>query len=532
VAVPAGSEPIFELPPASDRNCVIYFANQHADLLTPFVRHLRQEYGIDTILTCKSRNDLPKDGRSGFDAAEFAVIVEHGSLLAPHTGYAFEDAKALAEQVRQVEQRLGINLLDILRTDRHFGIGFVTGARFMRSTVGSSIDYGNSIAIVLQLVHYFEALLCHFKPCMVLGGFGPIAGASLLSVANGLGIPVRWPLAAKVGKGFYWAADRHLWPPNLQEEYRLHLAAVEDRGSDETARLERPYGHLRILQQTLKKAVISSLARTLFNTIARAARERVARRRPGYGGYFLRARLRHQIEQWWWLRRAVREAPLLPRLPQGLPFVFYPLMVEPESSIMSEAQTADNQLVVIDWLSKTAPTGWYVLVKEHPGRTSPRPRGFWERIRGYPNVLVAAPFEDMSPVLERAGAVATINGTVGVQAAVAGTPVITFHRGFLGLVMPHVFLAESYVETRQAMEQISTETERAGLKAERRNAGRAFLSALEACSFPVEHEGLLVGVTTGTPVPQHEASRMVDQLIVSLDGLDAGETPIEATSSA
>ena len=175
----------------------------------------------------------------------------------------------------------------------------------------------------------------------------------------------------------------------------------------------------------------------------------------------------------------------------------------------------DNQLTVIDWLAKGVPPGWYVVVKEHPGATSPRPPGFWWRVRRYPNVIVAGTLENADDFGSRALAIACISGTVGVQAALAAKPVLTFHPNFIGRCMPHVLHADSYESTRAALRRI-----RDGdlpERAERMRAARAFVAALGDCSFPIDHRGLQLGIPDEAPIPEADVARAADMLMRSLD---------------
>lgn len=510
------SKPISDFSKVSSRSCVIYFANQQSDLLTPFARHLRQNYGIQSILSCRSKSALPKDGRSGFHADEFAAIVEHGDLLELDKSSSLESPGVLAEEVDRIERQYRIHLIDIIRTDRHFGIGFVAGSKFLRSARAPMVNFGQSLTIALRLVCHFEELLRHINPCVVITGFGPMAGASLFSVAESLGVPVRTLCAARLGKGLYWAVDRYLTPHNFEQKYRRKLEINKNLDEVQPVHLEqRPaYASQKIHQQAMKRTSLRFLVRACFSIVKSAAISRIRGRHLDYGQYSMSSRLKQMYSQWRWRRAAQLENPLMRTLSDQVSFILYPLMVEPESSIMSEAQAADNQLAIIDWLCKAVPAGWYVMVKEHPGRTSPRPNGFWERIKSYPNVLVAATFEDIAPILQRAQAVATINGTVGLQAAISGMPVITFHRGFIGRNMKHVYLAESYTETQQALERLKRDD--TGSISARRLSGKAFNEALDDMNFRVQHEGLLIGVPTSKPVSSIDAAMVADQLIKTL----------------
>jgi hypothetical protein len=273
-------------------------------------------------------------------------------------------------------------------------------------------------------------------------------------------------------------------------------------------------------------------------SVRRKAGDIIKRRRHTYGGYLLRDQLREIVGIWWIRRGFLKEKPLLSELAEDLPYVFFPLAVEPEATLMAESPMADNQLVCIDWLVKTVPAGWRVIVKEHPGLTTPRPAGFWSRLCGYPNLLVAATLESGEALARQARALAVINGSLGIQAAVSGTPVLTFHPRFPGRLLPHVFHADSYARTKAALRSI-TYGDMPSL-GERRRCGQALLAALELEAVPVSDPNLLVGVSGGEKVEREDVSVLGAALIDSIGGFtsassaglsEAGTAPASQTEA-
>jgi hypothetical protein len=202
------------------------------------------------------------------------------------------------------------------------------------------------------------------------------------------------------------------------------------------------------------------------------------------------------------------------KMEHDAPFIFYPLHVEPEASLQTAAQHAPNQTTVIDWLAKAVPAGWQVVVKEHPGQTSLRRRGFWQQIKRYPNVFVASTLEPAETIVTKARAVAVINSTVGLQAAFICKPVITFHEHYIGRLMGHVLYADSFDSTVSALRGILRDEQ--PTIAERRASKRAFDSAFAAYEFPVSDPNLLAGGPNKEPLDQREWETMVEKLIKTI----------------
>jgi hypothetical protein len=115
------------------------------------------------------------------------------------------------------------------------------------------------------------------------------------------------------------------------------------------------------------------------------------------------------------------------------PYVFVPLHFQPEASTYPMGWDFIDQELMIRLLAALVPKGWRILVKEHlvtfdPGRRSEMSRlpDFYRELAAIDNVdLVPMELESFA-MIDRARCVATITGTVGLEALIRGKPVITF----------------------------------------------------------------------------------------------------------
>ncbi|MSO74209.1 MAG: hypothetical protein EXQ99_03525 [Alphaproteobacteria bacterium] len=160
------------------------------------------------------------------------------------------------------------------------------------------------------------------------------------------------------------------------------------------------------------------------------------------------------------------------------------------------------------------PGGWRLLIKEHPVFTAPRPVGFWKRVRAYPNVVVLSTFERGEETLHGAKALATVRGTLGLQAAAVGLPVITPHPAYHGAGLPHVFVTESYRAVEAALCQIACDE--LPPIAERVQAFHAWRAIFDSVSVPIADPNLIQGVAGGQSIEPAELARIADLLA---DGL-------------
>lgn len=498
--------------PEKQKTVLAWYASQFADLIAPLARHLREQYGVNVVLLCYRESVLPNPAHYAFDRTAFAEIISVEDTLYPRPEETIGSMTDFAQQAEVLEKGLSMTLVEILRCDRHLGIDFVTGADFYTSHFDKSTTFLQKLDIAARLCRRFGDLLDRYDVMSVMAVPGDIGPASLIAVAEGRGIPMQQLIRARSGRRYYFTRDRHCWPFGLEDAYKRQLTSLPPDAAAPT--LESPQAAKIYISGLAGRTTFRFLANQIVKSFRREAGRRLKRPEVINREYYLSDRLRLSVERWLFRRRMFSEAPVLPGLEPQQPFIFFPLAVEPESSLMVESQVCDNQLSFLDWVVKTAPSGWLVLVKEHPAATAPRPRGFWERVRRYPNVRVLAALEPGETIAMRSKAVATINGSLGIQAAAQGIPLLTCHPRYVGTLLPHGLLCRRYEDMRSAMLRI--QSDQLPAMAERRRAAAALLSALDTLSYPLEDPHLLRGVAGGEAVKAEQVRLIADTYVQQL----------------
>lgn len=119
--------------------------------------------------------------------------------------------------------------------------------------------------------------------------------------------------------------------------------------------------------------------------------------------------------------RYVREADLA-----GLRYVFFPLHTEPEVSLLVYGRPYVNQIEIVRMLAVSLPIDTVLVVKEHPWMVGKRSLAAYEKMLNIPRVRFADPALEARALVKHADLVAVITGSVALEAAMLGTPVITF----------------------------------------------------------------------------------------------------------
>lgn len=124
------------------------------------------------------------------------------------------------------------------------------------------------------------------------------------------------------------------------------------------------------------------------------------------------------------------------------PFVYFPLHLIPENSVLTLSHTFDEMECLFQ-LSKSVPIDWKVVVKVNPTMLSDydtHPNSYYLEMAKLPNVQFISPLVPSAAILEKASAVACISGTALLEGAVFGKPGIRWgHSEFEVIDLIHRF---------------------------------------------------------------------------------------------
>ncbi|WP_159309684.1 hypothetical protein [Spiribacter roseus] len=111
----------------------------------------------------------------------------------------------------------------------------------------------------------------------------------------------------------------------------------------------------------------------------------------------------------------------------GGPFVYFPLHLQPEMTTSSLGGDFTDQALALERLHDILPQGWRILVKENPKQTAfMRDEAFFCRLRRLESVILVHPRVSTVSLLKNCSLVATITGTAGWEALLAGKPTLVF----------------------------------------------------------------------------------------------------------
>jgi hypothetical protein len=169
---------------------------------------------------------------------------------------------------------------------------------------------------------------------------------------------------------------------------------------------------------------IPSQARSLMKIARRRSLKNALKFSESPAAYSISGLFRESIR----LRKNVFRLPINELIcePPGVPYAFFGMHMQPESSIDVFAHFYSNQIHVIELIARSLPPSHILLVKLHKSDVPNYSRATLDRIARLPGVRLVSPYADTIEFIRRSALVMSIQGTIGLEGALLGKPVIMF----------------------------------------------------------------------------------------------------------
>lgn len=123
--------------------------------------------------------------------------------------------------------------------------------------------------------------------------------------------------------------------------------------------------------------------------------------------------------------RALAARPFYDELAPDRPFVYFPLHVTDDYKIKRIIPHAVDQASIIEQVADALPSGYDLVLKEHPMSLGRNSISLLRRLRRRPNIRLVSPYASTHELIQRSDAVAVISSTVGIEALLYDKPVLT-----------------------------------------------------------------------------------------------------------
>jgi hypothetical protein len=297
----------------------------------------------------------------------------------------------------------------------------------MGDRIASKLRYGDALGYATFLAQRLVELFSSIKPSAIIGSFDAIHGGLALAVARRVNIPWFALNFSVIPPGLACFCDRMSpaarVPISARPLSELEFLAETSLQQFENKKLQAPAGIApRPLSLAGKLAKLPRRFVALHRTIHKSRLREFVQFTEDRTNYSVSAVMSH-------FYRAARARKALYRIralsePPVTPYILFGLHMQPESSIDAWAPYFSNQMWVIELLSRSIPPTHKLLVKIHKSDISNYSREQFAKMQSFPGVELVAPFSDSRKFIENADLIVSIQGTMGLEAALLGKPVI------------------------------------------------------------------------------------------------------------
>lgn len=250
----------------------------------------------------------------------------------------------------------------------------------------------------------------------------------------------------------------------LQADYGASPPAKRVREYTDAKRASLVGGVARLAVALIKVAV-SELARKQYFEVnyGPLVKEKGKTIEDSYVGRFSGTKYYLQrIREWLYNRKLESYYESRTSLSKDAPAIYVPLARQPERTSNPQAGIFTNQILMVQLLAKNLPPGWRIWVRDHPTQFQPnwvvnpyRSRAYYESLLSIPQVELVSTTLDPFELIDSSAMVASIGGTVSVEAVSRGKPALVFgeawYQGLKG-----VYLVKNEADLKEAMGSLPT----------------------------------------------------------------------------
>ncbi|MGH2781096.1 MAG: hypothetical protein ACRDLA_06715 [Thermoleophilaceae bacterium] len=457
-------------------------------------------YGIETWEHLRAQTEVPYAHRWLADP-----VYDDGAATVP------------GALVREIEERYELDSVwRLVAADRVLAFSFQSSRHF---SYRKSRSNGYLLSVVVSAYRRVRDMLDTWPTdCVVAPNVASLMNYVLYLESQCRKIPFHSVGFSRFGRTFVIGDDQHMMSSSVRERFRELRARPEASPRYEAAR--RLHERMLANDRNVRPSYLPSAARerpfrrlrSLATATARlplSLGAAVVRHRPTLAvrniwlpnnsrANHLRGLLTNYRERW---GRTDNQGPAIRDLDRiDFDFIFYPLQLEPEMTLMMWAPQFANQLELCRRLAMSLPAGVRLITKEHPNMVRSRRASYYDKLRGLLNVEMAHASVTATALFShpRCRGVAVINSTAGFEAAVVGVPVTVLGPAEYD-VLPAIERAVTYEAAIATLRRFCLEPRRPVSEADQK-ATVAYLAALLEEGFEVDYQEVWTG-GEGTVAP-------------------------------
>lgn len=418
----AGSVPAAGVRPREPRGMLITSrVNFDAGVHAPLASHFASKFNTK-IVVFVGRTAVGEKWKQWTNGN---VVILNDEELQAKAAITARDWERTQTTAQEIERRYGIIYMrDILHQDK--GIA----AYYLQHSPGSAFarQVPKAFPFLVALVNtYFEAIeeILQTYPidCFLTRASG-LFNSVAVTIARYRKIPVSWLSHTRSGKQMYWVEGPDHCGRLLKASYPPEASADVPNAAAIVAPPDTASARRASKSDTSLGRLVSDLGRLAIDRVITRGQDLMRggwpRRLPMAGfvsQYVMRWRVASYLN-----KRSQADAA---RIKPGK-YVLFLLHLDPEYTSSTLARRFNHTHAVIQQLSLSLPIGYTLAIKEHVIGIGNRSLSFFKDLAHLPNIAFVDYRLRAIDVAADAAAVATVWGTICLEASLIGVPVICF----------------------------------------------------------------------------------------------------------
>jgi len=361
--------------------------------------------------------DIRDEGTKNFLQSQ--KLVNFKKLWSTHDEIIKNRKKPNLEYLEQFEEKYDVNIWEISFAERHFSTQYNPYYQFSRDEI---------LSIIQEECILFEQVLKQVKPdFLIVNLISRHAAYLLYRMCKSLDIKILTLEFSKFGNRF--VVSHQIDRIDNPEDYKKTILKKE-RSSKElfdylkkskpligdeylikkkipkSKKFKAALDYLLLPQSDYYNNVFLNYGKTKFNTFYKGSSKRFLLKKS--------------------TRSSFLEDNSLKKIPQNIPFIYYPLNADPERELHIVGHFYSDQLPILKNVAKSLPVGYHLFVKEHPVMQlyGWRNVDFYKQVIDIPNVRFFHPSVKSVDLIKKSSLIITLTGTAGLEGAFYNKPSI------------------------------------------------------------------------------------------------------------
>jgi hypothetical protein len=413
-------------PKTMKERALIFIGSEQKGLLISFAKLLESRYGYEVCII--ARDKYVKN------LVDKLLPNREGDIVLSDIKFNVDNVDILHESL-YIEKKYNINLSMIASDDRAIGQGYLHNVDKIPDIIRSSWSHKKKLKEIIRTIKIKESII---DRCDIVIQLTPDKIVSM--IGRSIGSKVFSPQIIKFGDRVFWSDNDF----STSSKYIERLVNNLDCKIDDYNIIYKIESSGDRINSSESYTYISSTmqaAKIFINDTKNYLRGIHKKNSYHYLGWV--PSLYRKVSNYRYVHNISYNFEDL----KGLKVIFFPLHLEPEVALLNLSPEFTNSMELISLVSKSIPSDTMLVVKEQSQSFGVRSRWYYEHINKIGNVVWADPTIHSWKWIERSSVVATITGTVGVEAVNFNKPVVSFGKHQIINHLPTVYYVTNYKET-------------------------------------------------------------------------------------